>query len=157
MPVQSHHRERDVAEFFRRLTPQELRDRFGLPGGSAVDWLLERLAHDDNRAAFVARVGGRVAGVLDCVRDADEIEFGIIVATEFRRRGIGSALVRRLLTAARGPRISLIASCEPANTPALELLRALGFRRRTPGGGMIWLERSCAAAAAGASAQSCMR
>ena len=90
MPAQKEQRVRDVEEFFHRLTPQELRDRFGLPGGSTVDWLLERLAHDANRAAFVARVGGRVAGVLDCVRDANEIEFGIVIATEFRRRGIGS-------------------------------------------------------------------
>ncbi|MDB5040437.1 MAG: family acetyltransferase [Candidatus Eremiobacteraeota bacterium] len=145
MPAQSDQRERDVEEFFHHLTPQELRDRFGLPGGSTVDWLLERLAHDANRAAFVARVGGRVAGVLDCVRDANEIEFGIVVATEFRRRGIGSALVRRLLAATDRSGTSLIASCELGNTPALGLLRGLGFRRRALRGGTVWLEERSAA------------
>jgi ribosomal protein S18 acetylase RimI-like enzyme len=142
MPAQSDQRERDVEEFLHHLTPQELRDRFGLPGGSTVDWLLERLACDANRGAFVARVGGRVAGVLDCVCDADEIEFGLVVGTEFRRRGIGSTLVRRLQAAADALEMSLVASCELQNTPALALLRGLGFRRRALSGGTLWLERT---------------
>jgi ribosomal protein S18 acetylase RimI-like enzyme len=142
MLAQADRREGDVEEFFHQLTPQELRDRFGLPGGSAVDWLLERLVHDANRAAFVARVGGRVVGVLDCVRDADEIEFGIVVGTAFRRRGIAVALVRRLLAATRATGMTIVASCDLANTPALTLLRGLGFRRRALSGGTVWLERS---------------
>jgi ribosomal protein S18 acetylase RimI-like enzyme len=144
MPAQSDQRERDVEEFFHHLTPQELRDRFGLPGSSAVDWLLERLARDANRAAFVARVGGRVAAVLDCVRDAGEVEFGLVVGTEFRRRGIGSALVRRLEAATHRSGMSLVASCEWTNTPALALLRGLGFRRRALNGGTVWFERTAA-------------
>ncbi len=58
MSAQLDHRAEDVAQFFYDLTPQERRDRFGLPGGSTIDWLLERIARDANRAAFAARIGG---------------------------------------------------------------------------------------------------
>jgi len=141
MSTQLDHRAEDVAQFFYDLTPQERRDRFGLPGGSTIDWLLERIARDANRAAFAARFGGRVVGVLDFVYEERDIEFGILVGSEFRRRGIGSALVRLLLEATCGSGMSLVASCEHTNAPALRMLAKFGFRRRAQGRGTLWLGR----------------
>jgi len=72
-----------------------------------------------------------------------DVEFGIIVSTQFRRRGIGSALVRGLLEQTRGSGLSLLASCDSSNAPALRLLRTFGFRPHAQGAGTLWLVRPC--------------
>ena len=66
--------------------------------------------------------------VARCLPDEWEIE-NVIVEAESRRRGVGAALVRAVLAAARSAGVlSVILEVRESNRPALRLYESIGFR-----------------------------
>jgi [ribosomal protein S18]-alanine N-acetyltransferase len=96
-------------------------------------WTEANFRHEieDNPLAFnlVAKLGGRVAGFACAYVVADEVMINDLAVTEpSRRRGVGSALLRRLLDGARsrGCRRATL-EVRPGNGPARALYESFGF------------------------------
>jgi len=83
---------------------------------------------------FVAEEDGRVVGNLGLHPDgADSAALGMSVASSWRRRGIGTALVESAVGWGREAGLSeLRLEVFEANTPAVALYRKLGFVETTP-------------------------
>ena len=133
---------------FARLSPESRRRRFLAPKPeltareltylTAVDhrWH-EALVAIDRRDGSIVGVA-RYAGVTDRPRTADT---AVAVVDELQRKGIGSALSRRLIERARLNGFEMLtATTMWENRPARALLRRLGFRSRTSQGSLIELE-----------------
>ena len=86
-------------------------------------------------AVFVAVVDGQVAARLSLARDPHPssrhvADLGLMVATAFRRRGIGTRLLEQGVSWARASGIrKLELHVFPWNEPALELYASFGFER----------------------------
>jgi RimJ/RimL family protein N-acetyltransferase len=100
---------------------------------------------DGTNVMFIAEVDGRVvggAGLHQMTRHTGLFDLGMMILEEWRRRGIGSALVRHLIDAARDRnayKISL--QVWPHNEAAIALYERFGFVKE----GYLrrqWLRRS---------------
>jgi len=95
-----------------------------------------RIAADSADVVFGAFVGGELAGVVGFAREPrpknrhKATVFGMYVASEFQRRGIGRALVRHLLAIAhREPGLEqLELTVTQTNDAARGLFESVGFR-----------------------------
>ena len=91
--------------------------------------LLRDFIEYDDRLCLIADIGNEPAGYLNALFAVDEYHIGsLAVKPEFRRRGVGAALVRELIKrahAANGMYIFLEA--RQSNTAARELYSGLGF------------------------------
>ena len=80
---------------------------------------------------MVAKAGGRIAGyAVACAGEGRAEIASLAVAPEFRRRGVGTALMRHLmglLGRARVRRVELMV--RTGNRAGAQLYRSLGFRR----------------------------
>lgn len=124
-----------LAEFFARLSPDDLRFRFldsrKAPNAQEIAAMLE-VDHrrSEHLLAFDARTGEVVASLM-LVADPsmDSAEVAIAVASEWKHRGVGWSLLRHAsdLAFARGVR-TLRCLESRANHDALEVERTLGFR-----------------------------
>ena len=99
-------------------------------------WTEANFRHEieDNPLAWnlVAKIGGKVAGFACAYVVADELMINdLAVDVSSRRRGLGSALLRRLLDGAstRGCRRATL-EVRPSNAAARELYAKLGFTAR---------------------------
>jgi len=87
-----------------------------------------------SRLAVVATADSSEASVVGflvvrCLADEWEIE-SVVVATESRHRGIGSALVRELVAEARtGGACAIILEVHESNLSAVQLYEKIGFRQ----------------------------
>jgi RimJ/RimL family protein N-acetyltransferase len=102
---------------------------------------LRWLRHHSDAAVFVAEENGAIVGRLSIARDAHPAsehvaDLGLMVAREFRRRGIGMALMEEAEQWARGLGVrKLELHVFPHNEAAIALYKRLGyeeegFRRR---------------------------
>ena len=86
-----------------------------------------------NAAVFVAEAPDGLVARLSVARDphpasAHVADLGLMVAADYRRRGIGKALLEQAVEWARAARVSkLELHVFPYNEPALALYRAFGF------------------------------
>jgi ribosomal protein S18 acetylase RimI-like enzyme len=132
----------DVASFVCSWNVDDRYDRFGNGSGACAEWLIGQLAANRGHAAFLACDGAACIGLLDYVVVSGEMHFGIFVKPERRRRGIGTALVRRL-TALRSRSQCVVAQCRLENGAATALLRSCGFVCVSSSGGETeWMLRS---------------
>lgn len=126
----------DLAAFrdhLLRLDPQARRSRFS---GAVADSFLEAYAEralTPDRFAFGFFVDGVVRGVAELSRHEPpydhEGEAAFSVETPFRRSGVGTALFRRVLLAARNRGIAtLYVACLPYNEAMQALARKNGAR-----------------------------
>jgi RimJ/RimL family protein N-acetyltransferase len=127
-----------ASAFVRSWTSDERYARFWSPGESAAAWLIDRLASASHRA-FIAREGDEYVGLLDCVVTPNEIDFGVFVRGERRRRTIGTRLVRTLIALGASER-RIVAQCRIDNAAAVALLRACRFASTSARGGEIGWE-----------------
>ena len=113
-----------------RLTPDELR-------------YLTVVDHHDHEA-LVAVDAGRIVGVSRYVRDPAHPavgEISVVVAEDWRRRGLARTLLLRLGERARAAGIRQFeGSALPHNHAALELLRGLGASVAPEQGGSVRIE-----------------
>lgn len=95
-----------------------------------------RIAPDSDDAVYGAFVGGALAGVIGLAREPraksrhKAVVFGMYVAPEHGRRGVGRALVRHLIEmATREPGLEqLVLTVTHTNTAARALYESEGFR-----------------------------
>jgi putative acetyltransferase len=86
-------------------------------------------------AVYVADDDGRVVARLSVARDIHPAsphvaDLGLMVASDYRRRGIGRALLEQAVTWARGAGVSkLELHVFPWNVPAIRLYESFGFER----------------------------
>ncbi|RMF22235.1 MAG: GNAT family N-acetyltransferase, partial [Deltaproteobacteria bacterium] len=122
-------------EFFVRLHPEDIRFRFfGLVREMPHTQLARYTQIDyDREMAFIATRSEPVAetlGVARAVFDPDntKAEFAIIVRSDMKGRGLGKALLAKLIAycRARGTR-EMVGQTVPENTRMLELAESLGF------------------------------
>ncbi len=96
---------------------------------------LRALRKFEHAAVLVAEAGGQVIGRLSIARDQHPASFhvadlGLMVAQEWRRRGVGRALMEAAVEWARGAGVrKLELHVFPWNEPAIKLYEELGFER----------------------------
>lgn len=109
----------------------------GLPRGRARSCWAERLIADPKVCAWVALRGGdRVAFVRLDIGPDRIAELTIAVASQRRRSGVGSAVLRQVLRQASSLRIRRVqAVVDPANGPALRFFGENAFDEVDSAGG----------------------
>ncbi|MEM8819116.1 MAG: bifunctional acetate--CoA ligase family protein/GNAT family N-acetyltransferase [Pseudomonadota bacterium] len=142
------------AEFFRRATPEDLRLRFFSRLKEVPAAMIARLTQIDyaRAIAFVAFEAtgeplddrGEMLGVGRLAGDAtgERAEFSVMVRSDLKGRGLGRALMERLIEHGRAEGIATIwGEILTDNTGMLTLATKLGFRSQTvPGEGMFHVE-----------------
>jgi acetyltransferase len=128
-------------EFFKRLTPEDVRYRFFSALRELSAEQMSRLTHIDyeREMAFIAvrETTGETVGVSRLVREmgGGEGEFAVVVQPDMKGRGLARHLMERLIEWARTQGINeVVGQVLSDNAPMLAFVRRLGFRvRRTPG------------------------
>ncbi len=133
-----------LVEFYRALSPEARRRRFHtnvehLSEGRV--WQMAReLSSVDNQTeggAIIALHGEHIVGVARVARPegeptSDEAEVAVVVRDDFQGRGVGSALMRRLVRLARRMEIeTLVATMDADNTPVIKLFRRLDLETQS--------------------------
>ena len=128
-------------EFFRRLSPEDVRYRFFSAMRELSAEQVARLTQIDyeREMAFVAvsEATGETVGVSRLVRDlsGDEGEFAVVVQPDTKGRGLARHLMERLATWGRSQGMTAVVGQVLAdNQPMIAFVRRLGFSvRRVPG------------------------
>ena len=120
--------------FLDRMDPEDMRLRFLVPTRKLSPQMLVRLTQldYDRDIAFVAleRPSGDLAGIVRYSSDPDRAraEFGVLVRSDLKHRGLGRLLMLRLIAYARAEGIGeLCGFVLRENTQMLALCRELGF------------------------------
>ena len=126
-----------IAHFISRLEAEDLRLRFG--GGAPLDEpaaLRRRLGLGDPRSAVLLSLdaAGAIAGMATlALASADTAETAVIARSDLKHRGVGTALMGRLVRQARMSDLTrLMALVLYENIPARRLVHRLGFRQVGP-------------------------
>jgi acetyltransferase len=134
------------SRFFQRLEPEDLYFRFFSPVRKAPHSQLARFTQIDydREMAFIAYAPDgedETLGVVRAIADPDnrQAEFAIIVRSDFKGQGLGSALVEKMIRYCRSRGTGeLVGQVLSENTPMLGLVRKLGFRSQlNPEGGFV--------------------
>jgi GNAT superfamily N-acetyltransferase len=96
------------------------------------EWIVSYLDRQRGDRLFVATVAGRPAGFLAALAsNAENMERRVIdlmaVSPEFRRQGVGEALIQGFLSAYRDRCARFEVATQAANIPSLRLYEKLGF------------------------------
>ncbi|HWA19908.1 MAG TPA: bifunctional acetate--CoA ligase family protein/GNAT family N-acetyltransferase [Devosia sp.] len=128
---------RDAAlypDFLERMQPDDMRMRFLVPRRTIAPDELVRLTQldYDRDIAFVAleQATGALVGIVRYSADPDRrsAEFGILLRSDLKRRGLGMALMQQLIAYAEAEHIGTLTGIVlQENMPMLELCRRLGF------------------------------
>lgn len=138
-----------LAEFFRRLAPEDLRFRFldtGKPlGDAAIRAMLDvDQPRDKHILVFDTATGQLIASMMIIAEpEVGTAEVAIAVASEWKGRGIGWALLRHAKDMARAGGLRKLRSVElRANHSATDAERTLGFRPAEVDGdpGLVMME-----------------
>jgi acetyltransferase len=123
-----------LQEMIRRTDPNDIRMRFLHMMKTLPDKLAARLSQIDyaREMAFVAvgEADGGIVGVSRLVGDAnnERAEYAVMVRSDWKGRGLGYALMGRLIEHARERGLKeLFGEVLAENQPMLEMCRALGF------------------------------
>ena len=115
-----------VTEFHDECSPVTLRQRFpgGVPDEARLRRLLEPAA---GRTMLAVAPGGAVVAMAGLVAEGDLGELHVLVTDEWQRRGLGTALLRRLRAyAAKTGVVALVAHTGAGNAAMLRTLRRVG-------------------------------
>ncbi|MBS0278260.1 MAG: GNAT family N-acetyltransferase, partial [Proteobacteria bacterium] len=141
-PVKPEDAEAFVA-FARRLSDEDMRMRFFSPLRALPSSLLARLTQIDydREMAFVlfdSTETVAAVGRLAADPDGERAEFALAVRTDLKGRGIGHALLEKLVAYARQRGIREVwGNVLPENTTMLALCRELGFEISGTGQGLM--------------------
>jgi len=123
--------------FFLKLDPEDIRLRLLAPMKEPTHTFIARLTQIDyaREMAFVALgATGELLGVSRLIREGDgtHAEFGVIVRSDLKGRGLGWQLMRKLIDHARADGIEIIEGHVLAeNATMLKMCRDLGFETTT--------------------------
>jgi GNAT superfamily N-acetyltransferase len=119
---------RAVRALHRRCSPRTLASRYRGPAGEAAGYLGHLLDPRHGRAVAVEGPSGELVGLGHLLWDGDEAEVALLVADAWQRRGVGSALLRRLLTmAAEARREVVYAVSQASNAGMIAAMRGTGL------------------------------
>jgi acetyltransferase len=119
-------------ELAAHMTPDDLRRRFLAPIRALSHQLAARLTQIDydREMALVAMHRGAVLGIARYAADPDRLqaEYAVAVRSDWKGRGVGYALMQRMIEIARRYRIGeLVGDVLRENEPMLAMCRELGF------------------------------
>lgn len=127
--------ERLYETFFAKISPDDVRMRFFTPRVALSHHFLARLTQIDyaREMAFVALApgSGELLGVVRLVLDPDLVngEYGILLRSDQKGRGLGWRLMQHLITYARAEGIKQITGVVLSeNTTMIDMARRLGFK-----------------------------
>lgn len=131
--------------FLARMDPEDMRRRFLVSMPTISQSLLVRLTQldYDRDIAFVAlEPDGELAGIVRYSADPDHrvAEYGVLVRSDLKGRGLGRVLMRRLIDYARKDGlVELVGVILPDNERMLGICRDLGFDvgARVPGENLV--------------------
>jgi acetyltransferase len=132
-----------LVEFARRLSDEDMRMRFFSPLRALPPSLLARLTQIDydREMAFVlfdSSDAVAAVGRLSADPDGERAEFALAVRTDLKGRGMGYALLQRLIVYAGQRRIREIwGNVLPENETMLTLCRQLGFSASNTEGAVL--------------------
>jgi acetyltransferase len=127
----------------RRLSMQARYNRFFVPIRELSKYVLEQLAHADQRHHVALVAETFVDGVAQAVGEAQYVvdeatrdcEFAVVVADEWQRHGIATRLVETLIEHAGNAGLRhMTGDVLATNDAMLAMMRKLGFRVRTQPG-----------------------
>ena len=125
-----------VRGLHERSAGTSLRRRY--PGGTPGDARLARLLEPAGGRTLVAVAGDRVVATASLVAEGDLGEIAMLVEDAWQRRGIGTALLRRLVGYAERSRFAaLVAHTAVENVAMLRTLRRLGAGEAEGDGTMV--------------------
>ncbi|WP_405577503.1 GNAT family N-acetyltransferase [Streptomyces sp. NBC_01190] len=111
-----------------RCSPATLTARYHGPAGDTDRYLDHLLSPRFGRSIAVETASGKLVALGHLLWDGDENEVALIVEDEWQRRGIGAALLRRLVElAADAGRAAVYAVTQSANTGMVATMRELGL------------------------------
>ena len=121
--------------FLERMEPEDMRLRFLMPVTTLTPEQLVRLTQldYDREMAFVAIIGAELCGIARYAADPDreQAEFGVMVRSDLKGLGLGTALMHTLIACARSEGIGrLDGMVLRENTRMLQLCTELGFTPR---------------------------
>lgn len=132
-----------VTEFFKRLTPEDVRLRFFAPMAQMPERLLARLTqidYDRDMAFLLLDANKQILGIGRLAADPDNAraEFAVAVRSDLKGRGLGTLLMQRLIAYAKERGTGeLFGDVLEDNQRMLALARELGFsvnaQAATPG------------------------
>ena len=114
------------------MTPDDLRLRFFAPVRGISHELAARLTQSDydREIALIAQQAGIVLGIARYFADPDRLsaEYAVAVRSDWKGRGVGYALMTRLIAVARQKGVGeLVGEVMRENRPMLAMCRELGF------------------------------
>jgi acetyltransferase len=124
------------ADFIARMDESDLRRRFVRAGSAAPESDLTRYTRLDpsREAAFVSvrqsgTASGEIVGEVRAYRypEAPTAEVAVIVRSDMKGRGLGSALMAKMIEYCRAAGLELIAQIRPDNTAMIRLARHCGM------------------------------
>ncbi|MEU4621412.1 GNAT family N-acetyltransferase [Actinoplanes sp. NPDC023801] len=115
-----------VAEFHDECSPAALRQRY--PAGVPAEGRLRRLLEPAGGTTLLAVTpGGAVVAMATLLAEGDLGEVRVLVADDWQRRGLGTALLRRLRAhATRSGVAAMVAHIGAGNVAMLRTLRRVG-------------------------------
>jgi acetyltransferase len=129
-----------VHRLFGKLAPEDIRLRFFTPMKTLPAPLAARLTqidYDREMALVVTDAPGAEAELLGVVRiacdpDNERAEFAVLVRSDLKGRGLGYALMNRIIDYARHRGVGeIFGDVLRENAPMLNLCRELGFTAET--------------------------
>ncbi|GAA1605472.1 GNAT family N-acetyltransferase [Actinoplanes couchii] len=134
-----------VAEFHSECSPASLRLRF--PGGAPAEARLRRLLEPSGGLTLLAVApGGAVVAMAGLLTEGDLGEFRILVADDWQRRGLGTALLKRLRAhAAKSGVEAVVTHTGAGNAGMLRTLRRVGAGPIERDGAMVTVTLRAAA------------
>jgi len=127
-----------VLGLHERASAASLRSRY-LGGGAPSEARLRRLLDPaGGRTLLAVTADGKVVAMANLLAEGDLGEIAILIEDDWQRRGIGTALVRRLRAwAEKGHFAALVAHAAADNVAILRTLRRLGAGDAERDGGMV--------------------
>ena len=118
----------DWAHFFSHLAPSDIRYRFGRLVSIDAALRLVTLPNHYGSVIFGAFCPEGLVGVANLAKDdMGQAEIAVLVRSDWKRRGIGEALMRAVLCQATREHLHVYCIIQPSNSAIIGLLRRFGF------------------------------
>jgi RimJ/RimL family protein N-acetyltransferase len=118
----------DWWQFFSHLAPSDIRYRFGRLVSVEAALRLLTLPNRYGSVIFGAFCSEGLVGVANLAKDdMGQAEIAILVRSDWKRQGIGEALMRAMLCQASRERLHVFGIIHPSNSAIIGLMRRFGF------------------------------
>jgi GNAT superfamily N-acetyltransferase len=123
----------DYGSWLKAQDPQTIHEYFGcVMNSQAIDSLIDQFSNKpQNNRLLVAKIHGRWVGTIHIATQGTEVEFGVIVALQYRKQGIANMMMDVAITWARNRYYKdLFMHCISRNKPIQSLCKKYGLTPR---------------------------